>query len=964
MLKNYKKCIIIFSLILILFVTIGSISASENCSEEVMLQDSQSQENVINSEDITEDISADNSDLNALEESSEEILSSNSNESEILSSPGSSDGGNNDIKYGVYESTHAECSASTQKYSSGNIVYKFSLYDIVSYDGAKYKQPKYGDTVDLRVYTGSAYKTYHDKVGNDGKASIKIPNLSIGTHKVEVYYANVKLATSSIKVIKSTTKVYAPVKTIKHKKNTYYKIKVLDSHGNPVKKVTLKVKVFTGKSSKTYSIKTSSKGIAKLKTKGLALGTHKITIKTKNKKYKISKKTKIVIKKKVPKKAEKLSVSAPASTVMYTDNHYYEIAVKNSYADPVKKLVLKVKLYTGKKYKTYSIKTDSKGVAKLQTKYLGLGTHKISISTKNKNYKVSKSSKVTVKNGMVYDNGLTRLKTLLFYPQGDDYQAKLTWYAKPGITYQVLKKTNGDYGVLSTVQADGDTASYLEKVNKSDIATYSVREIQNGNVIGPHDVAGLTLINCPNVDVDFQNLKAIITWSKISDATKYRVFRKMGHDGDYNCIAIVDGKLTSYTDWYYKSSDELSEILNSKTFADPSYNNLFYTVRACNIKDVDDVQKVSYGLYLKDGDFNLESPSIIYLKDNKISWGKVPNAEGYIILKRANKTGDWEEIAQCAASDNMQISLEIGEIDNSSYYTVKAFATKNGEMVYSKYDEGFTLRYYSQNNSDYRVLFFGDSITFGSPYYAASTIHVFSMPYRIAQLTGCVYYNPSIPGSTYHDLGVNPDGTNIENTNYYRYRITREVVDPISVGELPGNWETLDSAKNSEGRTNTNISEYNVVVLLAGTNDYLDNTVIGSIDDTSTYTFHGALNHILGKVKEASDVRVANNEDPIKLVFVDLFYSDRTYKYTQLNNRDVTPNQIGLTLMDYQKALDEQLQKWSLSFETFNFKTRDYDIVNQANCPYTASDNLHFSKFTYGQYGNALAEFFVDNVFK
>lgn len=154
------------------------------------------------------------------------------------------------------------------------------------------------------------------------------------------------------------------------------------------------------------------------------------------------------------------------------------------------------------------------------------------------------------------------------------------------------------------------------------------------------------------------------------------------------------------------------------------------------------------------------------------------------------------------------------------------------------------------------------------------------------------------------------------------------------------------------------------MVLLAGTNDYLDNTIIGSIDDTSTYTFHGALNHILSKVKEASDARVSNNQDPIKLVFVDLFYSDRTYTYVQLNNRDVTPNKIGLTLMDYQKALDEQLQKWSLSFESYNFKTRDYGIVNQENCPYTASDNLHFSKFTYGQYGNAMAEFLVENVFK
>ena len=951
MLKNYKKFVIIFSIILILFITISSISATEN-SSELLLQNSQVNGSGMNFEDMGDDILADKLDTSVLDEPSDEIVSPNSNDSVIISGYENSDVDNKSKHEGVYQSTHAECSAVTQKFSSGNIVYKVSLYDFVNYDGIKYKQPKYNQKVNLRVYTGNTYKNYHGIVGNDGKASVNIPNLSIGTHKIEVYYGNEKMATSSIKVIKSTTKVYASVKTIKHKKNTYYKIKVLDSHKNPVKNITINLKVFTGKKYKNYSIKTNSNGVANLQTKNLKLGTHTISITTKNKNYNVFKSTKIIIMNNIPKKAENLSVSAPIENVMYNDSHYYEILVKNSYDDPVKNLVLKVKVYTGKEYKNYSIKTNSNGVAKLQTKNLKLGTHKICISTINKNYNISESSKIIVKNTMVYNDGLTRLKSLVYSPNGENYVATLTWYSKSGTSYQVLKKTNQDYDVVSIVQASGDTALYYDGVDKGEIATYSVREIQSGNVIGPHDTVGLTLMNSPNVNVDFQNLKAVITWSKISDATEYMVFRKMGHAGNYKCIAIVDGKQTSYTDWYYKSHDELSKIITSDKFIDPSCNNLFYTVRACNIKDVGDVQKVSYGLYLEDGDFNLESPSIIYLKDNKITWGKVPNAEGYIIVKRINGGVVWEVIAQTSYSSSKQITLEIGEMDNDSYYSVIAFANKNGVKVFSNFDKGFTLKYYSQNNSNYKVLFLGDSITFGSPYYSSSEIHVFSMPHRISQLTGCVYYNPSIPGSTYSD------------TNNYGYGIIKDVVDPISVGKLPANSDNLDSAKNSEGKTNTNISEYNVVMLLAGTNDYLNNVVLGSIDDTSTYTFNGALNYILGKVKNASDVRVSNGQDSIKLVFVDLFYSDRTHNFIELTNRDVTPNKIGLTLMDYQSALNNQLKKWSLSFEIFHFKTRDYDIVNQANCAYATSDNLHFSKFTYGQYGNAMAEFLAKNVFK
>ena len=129
------------------------------------------------------------------------------------------------------------------------------------------------------------------------------------------------------------------------------------------------------------------------------------------------------------------------------------------------------------------------------------------------------------------------------------------------------------------------------------------------------------------------------------------------------------------------------------------------------------------------------------------------------------------------------------------------------------------------------------------------------------------------------------------------------------------------------------------------------------------------------QILNASLERIQRGEDAIKVVFVDLYYSDRTYNEKERNNRDITPNRIGLTLMDYQRALNETLQKWELlttdsedptknNLTFYQFDTRSYDIANEENCPYTASDNLHFTKFTYGQYGNAFAQFLVDEVFK
>ena len=85
-----------------------------------------------------------------------------------------------------------------------------------------------------------------------------------------------------------------------------------------------------------------------------------------------------------------------------------------------KKLARELKLKKGKKYKgrviykdmviykntplnvkidgkTYTVKTNSKGVAKFKTNKLGVGTHKVIISTSNKNYAVNSKSSIVIK---------------------------------------------------------------------------------------------------------------------------------------------------------------------------------------------------------------------------------------------------------------------------------------------------------------------------------------------------------------------------------------------------------------------------------------------------------------------------------------------------------------------------------------------------------------------------------------
>lgn len=98
------------------------------------------------------------------------------------------------------------------------------------------------------------------------------------------------------KYILQKTVVKAPKVTNKFKKSAYFKIKVSDKKSKKPIKCKIKVKVYTGKKFKTYKLKTDKKGIAKINTKSLKRGSHKVIITQNNNKYDISSQSKIIIK--------------------------------------------------------------------------------------------------------------------------------------------------------------------------------------------------------------------------------------------------------------------------------------------------------------------------------------------------------------------------------------------------------------------------------------------------------------------------------------------------------------------------------------------------------------------------------------------------------------------------------------------------------------------------------------------
>lgn len=89
-------------------------------------------------------------------------------------------------------------------------------------------------------------------------------------------------------------------------------------------------------------------------------------------------------------KASKLTVGYKAGTV-------WSINLVDSKGKAIANALLTLKVYTGNKYKTASVRTNSKGVATYKTSGLSVGTHRVVVSLSNGNYSAkSLSSSVKV----------------------------------------------------------------------------------------------------------------------------------------------------------------------------------------------------------------------------------------------------------------------------------------------------------------------------------------------------------------------------------------------------------------------------------------------------------------------------------------------------------------------------------------------------------------------------------------
>jgi len=101
--------------------------------------------------------------------------------------------------------------------------------------------------------------------------------------------------------------------------------------------------------------------------------------------------------KSAPVKKIDVDVDADDKVVAYKKNSYFKVKVKEDDTNkPLKNIKVKIKVFTKSKSKTYTIKTNSKGIAKFNTKILKKGDHKVIVTSADSSCKFKETAHIFV----------------------------------------------------------------------------------------------------------------------------------------------------------------------------------------------------------------------------------------------------------------------------------------------------------------------------------------------------------------------------------------------------------------------------------------------------------------------------------------------------------------------------------------------------------------------------------------
>ena len=261
--------------------------------------------------------------------------------------------------------------------------------------------------------------------------------------------------------------------------------------------------------------------------------------------------------------------------------------------------------------------------------------------------------------------GLTTLKSIANTAGG----VKITWAAEVNAEgYYVYRKTTGGWSKIATIT--NNTVSFTDKNVKCGASyTYTVKAYNCfGN--GLYSSKGISIkytLSQPNVSVKNVSSGVMISWSRITGATGYLVYRKAGGAKSWSRIATINkNEVVSFKDKNVKSG-----------------TNYKYTVKAYCGKSASTYMSGVSTKYLAQPKVSVSNAS----KSITVKWNKIGGATGYLVYRKAGGASSWSRIATITKNQTISYT-DKNVLRGTNYkYTVKAYYGK----ICSSYTSGITI---------------------------------------------------------------------------------------------------------------------------------------------------------------------------------------------------------------------------------------------------------------------------------
>ena len=218
--------------------------------------------------------------------------------------------------------------------------------------------------------------------------------LSVGKTKVVISVLDTNYKSGSltryVTVKKTTGKFSAPKVSTYYKSGKIFKIKLTNTKNKALMNgAKVNIKVFITKNKYYNLIGTSSKGLVQFKIT-FKPGTYKVVVSSADKGYTAKSITSQI-------KVSKSPIKMAPTSLKVKKGKYFNVKVTSTKSKKVLSgIKVKVKVYTGKKYKTYTIKTNKKGIASLKISQK-VGKHKVVLTPAQTKYYTGKTVTKTLK---------------------------------------------------------------------------------------------------------------------------------------------------------------------------------------------------------------------------------------------------------------------------------------------------------------------------------------------------------------------------------------------------------------------------------------------------------------------------------------------------------------------------------------------------------------------------------------